>query len=790
MASDSGTPSWWNAIQTKRDKKAGGGGGGPKPKIKFGKQTARGRLYPVPPKSGGKRTIVKARYFKMDKWTEKRVRAWINYCSQQKIRTDIQPATERSREVDLTAKNDHPAGTTIKHEEIAKGVHPQGDKSQPLALPGYMLREPFFFNSQRDGITPEEASKNILDNVGKSVSHHTLVLSPGDRDIDLKDYTREQMKVLQEALGHQLTWVGNINRDTGADKQHVHVTIAGRIANFQEPQRDIQRDHQDRVYDSKDIDLSRLSTDDKIIHPDGPIVSKFHSQKELVEFDAYCKDDHYIDKPDYQKLWGWIGTKQQRGEEAFGLPPLKENEREHNKSQDAPELAKVDPISPGLRELGEQDSTKSEPRIDYDKIRDADKIENDGQIISKYSPLSEIGQALNERSDVQAAIKTIGAWRKAAKHETQQRGNKDDGGKEDKSVEREGKPQQKIRVGDIEVSRDSKLDELEDAWKTLKPERSEIDKLNRWQRDKILLGEDWYGQPPMLERADKQDSSVKTNAPDKTKGQDKELAERKIGEPKGEQGSPYKSVDDIAKELTGDKITSVQAVKLDAALNRYDRIAAAPKKQAERKDAANARGDVFLTADALAVMREHGDYYLHCMRTLDRTITEQINRDRVERIHVRETHPRLQGGLKDLVKTKQNNVSQIKAHLEPGDFLAKDTERKVKEIISGSYVNGAKAQEPDTTKKAPGADMVTQGNAWKRLATHLSEIDTTHSVKASEKAKEPQGTDNRTTPNEQPEPNTPKNPIQRSFPQHSDHARDEGAKQPPPRARDHKGRLM
>ncbi len=346
-------------------------------------------------------------------------------------------------------------------------------------------------------------------------------------------------------------------------------------------------------------------------------------------------------------------------------------------------------------------------------------------------------------------------WRKAAKRDGKKGEQKDKSGKENEKPGKEKKAEHSIRVGNLELTRDSKRSDLDKAWKALKPDRIEIEKLKLWRDEKILMGENWHGRPPMLDRAEK-------------------------------------SVDDLARELTGGKMISVAAMKLDAALRRYEQIEAWRQRQAERKDAANMRGDVFLSADALAVMREHGNYYLYCMEQWDRTVDLNPERQRIEKVHIKEEHHRLQPGVIETIRTKQQKLeqtsNQIKDKLRPGNFLPKETAAKVDEILNRSRLSSS-IQDSQQTKQTPGADMVTQGNSWRRVFEHLDAIDTTHSVKASEKNKGDTTNDNQRTAGEQnPEADKPKQQIQRQFPEKSEQSREESAK--PPRPRDHKGRLM
>lgn len=769
---DFGLGSWWDIYRKGRDgkPKGKGGGGGPKAKVRFGKQTARGRLYPVPPRP--KSVIVKNKFFKADRWTDKRVRAWINYCAKGRVQEST-PQTSLERNQDEPKLDHEPLKeNSIKHEEITKRALPGEKAVSPL--PDYISRDPVFFNGQRDGIHPDEAAKIILDNVGKSVSHHTLVLSNGDPKIDLKDYTREQMKVLQEALGHKITWVANVNRDTGPNKEHVHVTIAGRIAEFTEPKRNHEREHQNREYDSKDIDLKRVSPEDTVRNPAGPAVTKFHSTKELLEFDEFCKDDHYIDKEDYRKLWSWIGTKEQHGENTYGTPPLKERDddrREQStgsknghdaRAENANESAKAsrsdetgaplpsdiaaanrdqtgklheqlregrDPVTelptimkPAAPERVNDLSAIREPlvpetkQIDYERIPARDKVETSHAPITKYSPVADITKAIHERVAIASAIDQLRYWREENARSSKTEGAEHQSTKNEK-LNAQAKPEKKVQIGDQVLTKDSNRDALDAAWQELKPQREEISKLERWQRDKLLLGEDWYGEPPTKERAEPTQNPVDRPQPEPK-------AEHIKSPEQAKETTPQKSLDEVAHELTGGKTISVSAVKLDAALKRYDKIS--PEKQKERKDSANQRGDVFITRDAIALMREHGNYYVHCMRNLDRVIDQEIQREHSERVHIREKHPRDQEArIEKLVKKRESIEKKGPKQIQDRPALqyrARESNQKLEQLLANTRANRNTHEEQAKAQKGQAPDVVTQSNSWKRLDVNIWSI--------------------------------------------------------------------
>lgn len=158
----------------------GSGGGGGKPRIRFGKTGPRGRMYGSTVAKGsvkGARAVAKSKFIKTGKGARAAIREHLRYI-QERERGEREP--ERK-----------------------------------------------FFDRSREDIERKEVFENMMQNRGDRAAMHTLILSPGDNTIDLKDYTRESMKALEERLGHDLNWSATIHLNT--DHHHAHVVIAGKI---------------------------------------------------------------------------------------------------------------------------------------------------------------------------------------------------------------------------------------------------------------------------------------------------------------------------------------------------------------------------------------------------------------------------------------------------------------------------------------------------------------------------------------------------------------------------------
>jgi hypothetical protein len=318
MAGD--LPEWYDLyLQNRRRKpsqgaqgKAGAGGG--KPKVRIGRTGPRGRKFPVISTPKQRSVVIKSKYVKATETSHNDLRRWLVYCTKEKLKETIE-------------------------KDLKTGEKDPTQEKLPLEH----LREQTFFNEHSDGMNFFSAFKLIRENPGKNVAFHTLILSSGHRQIEPKDYARSQMAALEAELGHKLTWVANIHRDTGADKMHINVTIAGRIPETEE----IDKVREDRlepltVPTGFKIDVDEVRSADKITGADGRTYTKFDSVETLKSFDRYCQEDfeNHIPRDDYAKLWQWIGTKEQHGEGAYGKPPLKPVEYELDLAQ-VPEAERI-----------------------------------------------------------------------------------------------------------------------------------------------------------------------------------------------------------------------------------------------------------------------------------------------------------------------------------------------------------------------------------------------------------------------------------------------------------------
>lgn len=81
------------------------------------------------------------------------------------------------------------------------------------------------FDREGREITREEGIALAMNNRGEEIAGHKLILSPGDNSIDMVEYTRDQMKVLEERFNARIDYSFSYQKNT--DHYHIHVNLPG-----------------------------------------------------------------------------------------------------------------------------------------------------------------------------------------------------------------------------------------------------------------------------------------------------------------------------------------------------------------------------------------------------------------------------------------------------------------------------------------------------------------------------------------------------------------------------------
>ena len=61
-----------------------------------------------------------------------------------------------------------------------------------------------FYTKKDENLNREDIRVQIRDKFGKDIAFHTVIFSPGDNNINIKEFTRETMEEWQKQLGYQL----------------------------------------------------------------------------------------------------------------------------------------------------------------------------------------------------------------------------------------------------------------------------------------------------------------------------------------------------------------------------------------------------------------------------------------------------------------------------------------------------------------------------------------------------------------------------------------------------------
>lgn len=161
-------------------------------------------------------------------------------------------------------------------------------------------KEREFFGREEDEVDRAEVELEMKESRGRKVAMHKLILSPGDNNVDLKDYTRESMEALERRLGHELTWYGVEHLNT--DHHHVHLVVAGRI-----PDRERDREYgdaQEREGEAEKRHREQRKLDSKRTRSE----ARLERMLDRIERDSIAKEaarqrgDVYLDRNDLREL--------------------------------------------------------------------------------------------------------------------------------------------------------------------------------------------------------------------------------------------------------------------------------------------------------------------------------------------------------------------------------------------------------------------------------------------------------------------------------------------------------
>ena len=90
---------------------------------------------------------------------------------------------------------------------------------------GQEEKERAFYTKKEEKIDREDIRDQIKDKFGKDIAFHTVIFSPGDNNINIKEFTRETMEEWQKQLGYELDYYAIEHRNT--EHYHAHIIMPG-----------------------------------------------------------------------------------------------------------------------------------------------------------------------------------------------------------------------------------------------------------------------------------------------------------------------------------------------------------------------------------------------------------------------------------------------------------------------------------------------------------------------------------------------------------------------------------
>lgn len=211
----------------------------------------------------------------------------------------------------------------------------------------------------RDGneISREEGIAKALHNQSFDIAGHKLILSPGDNNVDLVEYTRDQMRVLEERFNANIDYSFSYQKNT--DHYHIHVTL---------PSRGERRLDMGAETNGGKVDI-RLGTEDFAAMREA-------GQKYLSDYNFV---DHLTDKRVAEELLpDWFGESERKKQNIYNAKARRDL---------GIELTQAD--IDALRELGIEVPYRGipKPKFQQSESKETPHVERDGAVkdeLTKY----------------------------------------------------------------------------------------------------------------------------------------------------------------------------------------------------------------------------------------------------------------------------------------------------------------------------------------------------------------------------------------------------------------------
>ncbi len=156
-------------------------------------------------------------------------------------------------------------------------------------------KERTFFTEKENDLDRADIRSEIKDRFGKDIAFHTMILSPGDNNVNVKDFVRETMDDWQKELGYDLDYYSIEHRNT--EHYHAHLII---------PASSTDR-FSDARFNREDLnDLRELANDyiarERMLNRawDKAVEREFYFDKQK-EYDRELQEYFHMSPADYQR---------------------------------------------------------------------------------------------------------------------------------------------------------------------------------------------------------------------------------------------------------------------------------------------------------------------------------------------------------------------------------------------------------------------------------------------------------------------------------------------------------
>ena len=152
-----------------------------------------------------------------------------------------------------------------------------------------------FYTHKEDKLDRDDIRAEIREKFGKDIAFHTIILSPGDNSIDIKEFTRETMDEWQERLGYRIDYYAIEHKNT--EHYHAHIIIP---ASSIDRASDIRFDRED-LTDLREIANDHIARERMIDRTFDRAVDREFGFDRQEGYDRDLQDEFHMGSKDYRE---------------------------------------------------------------------------------------------------------------------------------------------------------------------------------------------------------------------------------------------------------------------------------------------------------------------------------------------------------------------------------------------------------------------------------------------------------------------------------------------------------